>query len=137
MLSPHDSSLRRTRFYCTTVTVMVAEWVALPPTAAAFAVTVDVPRGTLKFGESGLEAEPQPATPRKNIASTNICSHRTGFDRDRPDRVEVVRPRAIENSARARKGLNRASIGLPTEPGPAGAANEAVVALVSTLNWTV
>jgi hypothetical protein len=67
-----------------TVTVIVAEWVALPPTAAAVAVTLDVPSGTLGPAGVGLELEPQPATPRKNRAITSMCIHRGRSQREIP-----------------------------------------------------
>jgi hypothetical protein len=116
-----------------TVTVIVAEWVALPPTAAAVAVTLDVPSGTLGPAGVGLELEPQPATPRKNRAITSMCIHRGRSQREIPI-MEFLLRLAIEISGRGRNGINRARTGLCSEPG--GTVSDATVAAVFTLNCT-
>ena len=90
------------------VTVMLAECVALPPTAAAVVVTVVVPRGVLGPAGADLEMEPQPATPRKRVARVSICSQRSGAHREPPEGDKSFPHLAIENNDKARKGVRSA-----------------------------
>lgn len=112
---------------------MVAECVAPPPTAAAVAVTVDVPRGVLGLAGAGVELDPQPATPRKNTASSNIWSHRGDDQRERLERDESFPRLVIDDNDKARKGVKSARIDLRPKSELAGVTKGPTV---FNLTWT-
>ena len=116
------------------VMVMVAECVALPPTAAAVAVTVVVPRGVLGPAGADLEMEPQPAPPRKNAASINRCSQRGDTQRERFEGDKTCSRPVIESRDKARKGVRSARM----DPRPnSELAGEAKGPALFNQNWTV